>query len=317
VKWKWESKTPKLWRRNVYARAPITASGKPSGGKMGNKINGDAIENGIISLKDSTRGGFHYITKKILEVSSPLARDVFYHGPGSWQALRTIYEDNPKGFERVIYPLTLGLAGARDTRNRLDTYTNLIKELLERGELSGNGYPCEFIDLACGCSLGPIRAAEKVKRETEDPAIHIKCSDKMEDAIKESKINAEKYGVSHLMDFDVYKVSEIGNKEPPEGYDGVGTHGIIDYFDSQKAVNLFKKIGGIMKPRATVITTNMKKKEKSNTTRKMMEFYGEWFTNNKTEEELGNILYDAGFDDINVWETPLGYHLMATGKKRG
>lgn len=283
---------------------------------MGNRINGDAIEPGIISLKDATKGAFHYITKRILEASSPLARDVFYHGPGSWQALRTIYEDDPKGFERVMYPFTLGLAGARDTRNRLDTYTNLIRELLEGGELSGNGYPCEFIDLACGCSLGPIKAAERVKRERENPAIHIKCTDKMENAITESISNAEKYGVSHLMDFDVYRVGEINGKEPPEAYDGVGTHGIVDYFDSRNAINLFKKIDKIMKPGATVITTNMKKNESSNLTRKMMEFYGEWFTNNKTEEELGNILYDAGFDDINVWETPLGYHLMATGKKR-
>jgi len=54
---------------------------------MGNKTNGDVIEvknQGIVKAKNIAKEIFHHTTKYILEKSSRLARDVFYHGPGSW-----------------------------------------------------------------------------------------------------------------------------------------------------------------------------------------------------------------------------------------
>jgi hypothetical protein len=80
-------------------------------------------------------------------------------------------------------------------------------------------------------------------------------------------------------------------------------------------VKLFKKIKMVMKPGTTLITTNMKEKEGFDLTRFMMRFYGNWLINYKTREELGNILYDAGFDEQLIRETPLGHHYIATAKK--
>ena len=72
-----------------------------------------------------------------------------------------------------------------------------------------------------------------------------------------------------------------------------------------------------MKPGATLITCNMKRKDGFDLTRFMMLFYGDWTIKYKTGEELRNILHEAGFFEPVVWETPLGHHYMAMAKKSG
>jgi len=264
-------------------------------------------------LKKIPKEFFYLSTKYILEKTSKLARDVFLYGPGSWQALRTIYENDPESFlEWLLYPVTLGLEGSKDTRNRLNIYLELIENILEGEEI---GEDCRYLDLACGCSLAPIKAAKYMKRKKENLNIRIKCSDIKKDAIQYSKKIANKERVSHLIDFEVYSIGKVDNIEPPEYYDGVGTHGFIDYKTPQESIHLFRKIKNVMKPRATLITSNMKKKYGFDLTRFMMRFYGNWIIKYKTREELGNILCDAGFDEPNILETPLGHHYVATAKK--
>lgn len=259
---------------------------------------------------------FHGLTRYVLEKSSRLAQDVFYHGPGSWQALRTIYEDRPQGImEHLLYPFTLGLEGSRDTRFRLEVYTDLILNVLERGEITGKGSPCEYLDLACGCSLGPIRAAKQRLKQTHDWNFRTKCSDIKEDAILYSKKMALEEGIQGLMEFDVYSISQVDRREPLESKDGVGTHGYMDYRTSEECIALLKRIRKVIKPGGTIIITNMKEKEGFDLTRFMMRFYGQWFIKYKSKEEMGTILNEAGFGDIEIRETPLGHHWIATGIK--
>lgn len=274
-------------------------------------FNGGAVEAAEASRRRRLPVGiFHNITRKMLEKSSRLARDVFYHGPGSWQALRTIYEDRPEGFlERAMYPVTLGLDGSRDTRNRLEIYTGLITEAMENG--------CrKYLDLACGCSFAPIRTARRIRDRLGEDGCHIRCSDISQSAIEYSRNAAEKEGVSRMMSFAVYGIGRVDEFEEPESFDAVGTHGYLDYKTIPEAVRLVRKIGKVIRPGGLIITTNMKIKEGFDLTRFMMQFYGDWFIKYKTREEMEMILQDAGFDGIDVIETPLGHHYMATGTKR-
>jgi SAM-dependent methyltransferase len=288
---------------------------------MGNRFNGDIIatvKHNVISLGELSKELFRSSTKHILVKSSKLAREVDEYNSGDWRVLRTIYDNNPEGIlEWLVYPFTLGLEGARDTRSRLNMYIDLISNVLENGDISGNGEPSKYLDLACGCSYGPIRAAKKMLEQTENPNFRIKGSDIREDAVEYSRRKAMEEGVFHLMDFDAYSINRLCENEPLEGYDGVGTHGYADYKAPRQAIILGKKIRDVMKPGATLIMTNMKKKDGFDLTRIMMESLGYWFVKKKTEEQLGNILYDAGFENINIQETPLGHHYIATAKKSG
>lgn len=254
-------------------------------------------------------------TKLLLDRCSRLARDVFHHGPGSWQALRTIYEDRPEGFlERLLYPFTLGLEGSRDTRNRLDIYTGILAEIMGRGEVSGNGETCRYLDLACGCSMGPVRAIKQVKSRGNSRLL-VKCTDIKQDAIDYSGLVAGREGVSGCMEFGVYSIKRVSEMEPPCHYDGVGTHGYIDYMTPDETVLLFRKIRSILKPGGTLVTTNMKEKRGFDLTRFMMRFYGNWYIHYKTGDELFRIFSESGFEDIRIHETPLGHHYVARGRK--
>jgi len=154
-----------------------------------------------------------------------------------------------------------------------------------------------------------IRAAKR----TNNPHAKLKCTDISKKAIEFSKELSEQEGISHMIDFDVYRISRVNEMEPPEEYDGAGTHGHVDYLTPEKGVELFKKISKVLKPGGKIITTNMK--DKKGLTKFMMEFFANWHLDYKTEQEVGNMLTDAGFDDVETWATPLDYHVIATGRK--
>jgi SAM-dependent methyltransferase len=252
-------------------------------------------------MKEIIRESGRHFLNKVCRLSNELVT----FGSGSWQGLHTIYTYKPKGLiERAVAPFTIDLEGSKDTRNRLGEYTDLIVDVLDADE------PRKYLDIACGSALGPITAA----RRTKNPDATLKCSDISKSALEFAGELAFKEGVKDRIEFERYKAGEVNTREPIEEYDGAGTHGHVDYLTPQGGVELFKKIGEVIKPGGKLITTNMM--DKPGMTKFMMEFFAKWKLDYKDEETLGNMFYDAGFDDIDVWTTPLGYHVMGTGNKK-
>ncbi len=242
--------------------------------------------------------------RKFLRKKCKLADDIYKHGGGAWQGLHTIYTYQPESWiEKAIAPFTINLKAAEDTRIRLYQYTDLIVDVLDQEG------PRKYLDIACGSALGPIRAA----RRTRNKKASVKCTDISESALKFAKGMAMEEGVINNVDFSRYKAGMVDSMEPPDEYDGAGTHGHVDYLTPEEGTNLFKKIGKTIKPNGTLITTNMQ--DLGGLGKLMMEYFAKWNLKYKDRETLGNMLYDAGFYDIDVWETPLSYHVMGTGKK--
>jgi Methyltransferase domain. len=246
---------------------------------------------------------------KILYDNSPFAAEI-RGKPGGWRALHRIYQNKP---ETGLDEFLLNLPACEGTRERKEKYKKILHKSIEELYEKGIKDP-HVLELGSGPGLIPMESV--CKNGNEDGHTKLVFVDIDRSALTFGKQIAEANRISEKALFKRYDVRKISIKEPPESYHIVGTHGIMDYFTDESAIEFLKDINKVLVPSGKLVATNMTG-HSDYLSKWLMEALGGWKLIYRSAEKFKDIMEKSGvFENIQVSLLPSKFHVLATGKKK-
>ncbi len=256
------------------------------------------------------RNFFKEIGAKLMYERSPFAEEI-RKKPGGWRTLHRIYLNEP---ETWMDKTLLGLKATLGTQERGDEFRRLLNESLIELYESGVEEP-HVLDLGAGSGIIPTEVIYNAKNNGTGPDISLTLVDKNSDAKKYGEMIAQKNKLSGNVEYKRYNVKRVSDKENTP-YHIVSTNGLLDYFNDDDAIDLFRNIGKVLAPGGKLITSNMTR-HSDWIARYLMEFFGGWKLNYRTPDEFASMLKKSDcYDDIDAYLLPMEFHVIGIGKKK-
>lgn len=205
----------------------------------------------------------------------------------------------------------LHLMNPKALRNRL----KLVKKILRKAILNFNGEEIKILNLGAGSARAILEIIAELKKDKVNiPKVRAKFIDISQDALDYSKEIALKSGIS-LNDWvwqreKAQSIEKICNDFRPDVVEMVG---LMDYFNSEKALNLLKGINNYLNEDGVLISCNIK----DNSERKFISKVVGWDMIYRDEFEISKLINDAGFssEKSKIILEPLKIHCLFLAKK--
>lgn len=251
---------------------------------------------------------FRRLGTKLLYARSPFAADII-NEPGGWKALHRIYQNEPETWmDRKL----LGLRACEGTRERKNEYHKILEASIY--DLCRAGCR-EFNILELGSGSGIVALDVLCNVKNNGARVNLALVDRSKGALEFSEGVAQKYGISENVRFKRYDIRKVFEKEQVK-YHVAGTHGLLDYFKDEEAVEFFRSLSQVLVPGGRLIASNMTM-HGDRLARGMMEFFGGWKLIYRTPEEFRALLGKSnGFEDIQATLLRMGFHVIITGRKK-
>jgi len=186
-------------------------------------------------------------------------------------------------------------ASSQAVRNRKDFFCDTFTALCNENESA-----LAVLDLACG----PCRDIADALTLAGTKAIgsHFHCVDMDDRAITYAKNIVQK---QNLYSSFQWEVSNVFNIRPKSRYDLIWAAGLFDYLSNSQAVALLKMMMRWVGGGGKIVVGNF---HPSNPSRNYMEWFGKWFLNYRTSEELLMLCEQSGIPQECVIfdQEPLG-----------
>jgi len=281
--------------------APLPSPDMPKYGRDGYW---SILQENLLNPKEA----FRLIGTKFLYERSPFAADIV-NEPGGWKALHRIYQNEP---ETWIDRKLLGLSACEGTRERKNEYQKILEVSIY--ELCREG--CREINiLELGSGSGVVSMDVLCNVKNNGAMVNLVLVDRSKSALEFSEGVAQKYGISENVQFKKYNVKKVFEKEQLK-YHIAGTHGLLDYFHDEEAVEFFRSLSQVLVPGGRQVASNMATHD-DRFARRMMEFFGGWKLIYRTPEQFRTLLEKSGgFEDIRATLLRMGFHVIITGRKK-
>ncbi len=232
----------------------------------------------------------------IAGVIRPIARRLSYlvdeslKQPGSWRCLEIIYRNEPR---KLLDYLFLSSSSVKGTRNRLRIFQEEIYKCVHQYSQISN--PVSLINFGSGPGYEILGCMERLKNKV---AVKATCIDREPSALEHGRDLALQKGLSNCVRYIQGNVLRM-NSTNAEYHVGI-LSGILDYFDFETAVSVLKQVSETLIPGGTVLIANMRRHRLEST----MKVLGNWNLVYREPEDVGAILRESGYGNIEVWLEP-------------
>ena len=236
-------------------------------------------------------------------------------------ALEVLYKKGDKKhtnslMKKILHSIWFNTGNSKAVRNRLKIVKREITSLLSN--FSTTQKEINLVSIASGSARAVIESIKEAKMSSEI-TVSVTFIDKNPNALRYSEDLLTESKLSEIMPLNKYQwinntAGSFLRESMENSIDIVEMVGLLDYFDEEKAVNIFKYIHKALKNDGVFITANIC----PNKEQKFLTNAIDWKMIYRTADELGLLLVKAGFLEPNIvlYYEPLGIHCIAVSKKR-
>ena len=152
---------------------------------------------------------------------------------------------------------------------------------------------------------GPARDLFEFYGSTRQGDVHTTCVEMDADAVAyATQLNAAYNDGIRFINKNIFRF------QTDETFNVIWSAGLFDYFDDKAFVLLLRRFGKWLAPGGEIIIGNFN--ESCNPSRAYMEYFGEWYLNHRTEEQLLALAVAAGFDseEVHIGREPENVNLF-------
>ena len=237
----------------------------------------------------------------------------------SFRALEVMYNYNSnnnidffreKGLRKFCTIIWQNTHNAQAVRNRL----KLVTRELEKSILHAGSNNVGIFSLAAGSARAVFAVINKFKSAFPEIRIEAVLLDKHADALDFSRGIAIRYNLLNQFTYIIDNVKNLKKYKFKYRTDVVEMVGLLDYFDRQNAMELFKSIYDFLEPGNFFITGNIKKNSEEAFIKKSIGWEGMIY---RSESDLLELFINAGFkkDKIKIYIEPQNIHMIAVAYK--
>ena len=245
----------------------------------------------IISKSDNAVGEI------VKNATNHKALEILYNnGKGSAKTIKNIYK-------KIAHIVWFNTNNSKAVRNRL----KIVKEELEKTLVEKDGQDIRFLSIAAGSARAIIEVVEKIRPNSK---ISFTFLDKNPEATEHSKdfVYKSEYLMNNV-NFTFHWINDTVNNfllNQHEKFTIIEMVGLMDYFDDEKALNVFKNIYNMLEKDGVFITANINK----NAEQKFVTRAIGWPMIYRRAEELGVLVHMAGFDHekMDIYYEPHQIH---------
>lgn len=225
------------------------------------------------------------------------ALEILYsNGKGSSKGIKNVYK-------KIAHVVWFNTNNSKAVRNRL----KIVKEELEKTLLEKDGKDINFLSIAAGSARAIIEVVEKIRPTSK---INFTFLDKNPEAAVHSKnfIDSSEYLKSNN-NFTFNWINDTVNnflENHTEKFTIIEMVGLMDYFNDEKALNVFKNIYNILEEGGVFITANINHNSEKRFVTKAIG----WPMIYRRAEELGILIHKAGFnhEKMDIYYEPHKIH---------
>jgi tRNA splicing endonuclease len=232
------------------------------------------------------------------------------------KALEILYSNGNKSsvkklYEKISHAVWFNTNNSKGVRNRLKIVKNQVSEIFK--EKSKGSGPINLVSIAAGSARAVIEALEDNPTDNEVNVYFVDKSnhalDYSKDLLKEMRsLNNQNYKFTWINDT---VNGFLDNNEVK--FDIVEMVGLMDYFNDEKAKNIFTKIYNSLNDSGYFITANIN----HNSEKKFVTKAIGWPMVYRSAEHLARLVHEAGFPhtDMSVYYEPLKIHSIIIAKR--
>jgi hypothetical protein len=217
--------------------------------------------------------------------------------------------------ERLARWLWFGLDNPTAVRNRLKIVRRGIQaELSKRFEREEEVF---VLSIASGSARAVLEAIGNTIEKFPHRKLHVVFLDKNPEATGYSKRLASEFGLFPHAQINMSWVTDtvgnyLSNTQHKDRFDIVEMVGLLDYFDDEKALNIFSKVLLLLKSDGIFICANIA----DNRERKFVTNFVGWKMIYRSAAQLRSLLIQSGFneDAIQVCYEPLKIHAVTLAR---
>lgn len=183
-----------------------------------------------------------------------------------------------------------GTEAARSVKYRLEAVKNIMSQVAMDVLTNFPESKINILSIACGASRAPLQVIAKIN-EAFPNRVKAFLNDSDPQALKISRIKAERLGVSNLAQYYEGTFPRLRSRYPSNSADIVEAVGIGDYLNFEQCTTLFKVARRALKPNGKFIYTNIC----STTEKPYLDIVWKPMYY-RTLEEIINLVIAGGFD---------------------
>jgi hypothetical protein len=231
------------------------------------------------------------------------ALEILYNnGKGSAKTIKSIYK-------KLAHIVWFNTNNSKAVRNRL----KIVKDELEKTFIEKDGQNINFLSIAAGSARAVIEVVTKIQPTSK---ISFTFLDKNPDATLYSKemIDANEY-MKNNPNFTFNWINDTVNNFLENHYEKftiIEMVGLMDYFNDEKALNIFKNIFNILDKDGVFLTANIN----NNSEKKFVTKAIGWPMIYRKAEELAALVHLAGFNHelMDIYYEPHKIHSVVKAK---
>ena len=244
-----------------------------------------------------------YVGEIVKNATNHKALEILYNnGKGSFKGVGSVYK-------KLAHIVWFNTNNSKAVRNRL----KIVKMELEKTLIEKDGQDINFLSIAAGSARAIIEVVEKIKPTSK---IKFNFLDKNPEALDYSRIMVDNNTyLKNNKDFSFNWIEGTVNtflENHNEKFTIIEMVGLMDYFDNEKALNVFSKIYKILEQDGVFITANIN----HNTEKKFITKAIGWPMIYRKAEELAELVHEAGFnhEKMDIYYEPHKIHSIVKAK---
>lgn len=256
-------------------------------------------------------------SRKLIKKSNKAVSDIVDNATNH-KALEILYHNGyRKGFKKFYEKISdlvwFNTSNSKAVRNRLKIVKHEIAEYLSR--IESEREDINIVSIAAGSARAVIEALEE--RNILNKKINVYFVDKSPEALTYSKELLATKEFSNNTNYSFNWINDTVNgflDKNTTKFDLVEMVGLMDYFDDEKARNIFTKIRDTLRGDGVFITANIN----HNSEKKFVTKAIGWPMIYRKAEHIGRLVHEAGFPhtDIEVYYEPLKIHSIIIARRR-
>ena len=233
-------------------------------------------------------------------------------------ALEVLYRNGDKHnvrsmFDKLFHRIWFSTNNSKAVRNRI----HFVKKTLSRelNQLNKENTNIRILSIASGSARAVIESIDGIKFK-QGCKLSVVFLDKNPEALKYSQKLLKDYNLDDSNDYSWINgtAGSFVRGCKKDQFDIIEMVGLLDYFNDEKAVEIFKDIRNTLSLGGYFITANIN----FNSEQRFVTRVVGWDMIYRTGEQLGELLLKAGFsqDEVQVYYEPLKLHSIAVVNKK-
>lgn len=254
-------------------------------------------------------------SKHLIHKSDSSAGEVIDHAT-THVALEVLYQKGSSKPSRrtwmsgIAHRVWFNTNNSKGVRNRIRIVERELRKAIE--ELGRQGKRISILSIASGSARAVVESIVNARLSVEVP-VSIVFLDKNPAALEYSKGLLRSHGLLDRPGYDYEWVNDTAGaflrKTSPKRFNIVEMVGLLDYFDDNRSLALFRDIHSVLEDQGLFITANINHNPEKHFLTRVIG----WKMVYRSAEELGNLLLKSGFKENNIelYYEPLKVHGIA------